>query len=121
MDMKEFYDAVGGDYTDVCERLMSEKAVVVFIGKFLQDSTFSEMAEMLENDNLPESFRTAHTLKGICANLGFKNLADASSEITELLRGGDIESAKKLFPTLKREYYNVLDSIEKLISSTQNT
>lgn len=117
MDMKEFYNAVGGDYTDVCERFMNEKIVGVFIEKFLQDSTFAEMADMLEHDSLPEAFRTAHTLKGICANLGFKNLADVSSEITELLRSGDIESAKKLFAKSKQEYYNVLDSIEKLRSA----
>ena len=61
MDMKEFYNAVGGDYTDVCERFMNEKIVGVFIEKFLQDSTFAEMADMLEHDNLPEAFRTAHT------------------------------------------------------------
>ena len=36
--------------------------------------------------NYEDAFRGAHTLKGVCQNLSFDRLYEASNELTELLR-----------------------------------
>ena len=40
----------------------------------------------MENKNFEGSFRGAHTLKGVCQNLSFDLLYEASHELAELLR-----------------------------------
>ena len=53
---------------------------------FLDDSSFSELCRALEEGQREEAFRAAHTLKGVCANLGFDQLRTSASALTELLR-----------------------------------
>ena len=49
-----------------------------------------------------QAFRAAHTIKGICLNLGFDKLYQASSDITEQLRGKDtVEGTEERFLEVK--------------------
>jgi len=41
-----------------------------------------------------EAFRAAHTLKGVCQNLGFTNLYQPTCDLTEVLRTGTLEGTK---------------------------
>ena len=59
-------------------------------------------------------FRAAHTLKGICANLGFKSLFEVSYEITEALRAGDMEQAKVMWPDVQACYARVENALNQL-------
>ena len=49
-------------------------------------------------------FRAAHTLKGVCVNLGFDKLYEASSKITEQLRAGKLEGCDEMFKDVEKEY-----------------
>lgn len=53
---------------------------------------------------MDESFRAAHTLKGITQNLGFSQLSPLAIEITEILRAGTMDGTDTLFPQLKEKY-----------------
>ena len=63
-----------------------------------------------------EAFRASHTLKGICLNLGFTALCDASSALTEKLRGNNTldDESRSLFARLHEEYDRTIQAIEKL-------
>lgn len=86
MNIKEFYDAIGEDYAEIIGRLRVESRVVKYVTKFPADTCFVTLRSSIEGKNYAEAFRSAHTLKGICLNLGFNNLYKVVSEITEKLR-----------------------------------
>lgn len=80
MTVKECYEQMGSDYEGVLERLGSEAIVKRFALKFLQDPSFAQLKESLAKNDGEEAFRAAHTLKGVCLNLGFDELFEVSSE-----------------------------------------
>lgn len=88
MDLKECYVKLGGDYDEVLARLYSEDMIRRFLIKFLSDGTYDLLTEQLLLENYLEAFRAAHTLKGVCENLGLSDLCKSSSMLTEALRAG---------------------------------
>ena len=98
MTVKECYEQMGSDYEGVLGRMGSEAMIKRFALKFLQDPSFNNLKENLEKNDGEEAFRAAHTLKGVCLNLGFDELYEASAEITEKLRGKEYvpESRRKI-------------------------
>ena len=69
--------------------------------KFLDDNSYANLKEAIAAGNVEEAFRAAHTLKGVCLNLGFDNLYKASSAITEIFRAGELAGAKKHLKKLR--------------------
>ena len=86
MTVKECYEQMGADYEGVLGRLRSEGLIKKFAKKFLDDGSFQSLKDNLAQGNGEEAFRAAHTLKGVCQNLGFDNLYQVSFDITEKLR-----------------------------------
>ena len=86
MTVEQCYQALGGNYAEVSRRLPSPRLVTKFLGKFLEDSSFEDLCAQLRAENRPEAFRAAHTLKGVCQNLGFGRLSASAEKLTELLR-----------------------------------
>lgn len=90
MTLQECYEKLGGDYDQVAMRLPSAKLIERFVGLFLQDTSYEQLCQAMQDGNREDAFRAAHTLKGVCANLSFTKLCHSASELTELLR---VESA----------------------------
>ena len=86
MTMRECYEAIGGNYEDVLGRLRSEALIRKFTLKFLEDQSYPQLKQALNDKNYEDAFRSAHTLKGVCQNLSFDRLYEVSNELTELLR-----------------------------------
>lgn len=86
MDFKDYYLKAGGDYEDALERLISERFIERFAMKLIDDKTYPQLLEAVAAGDIDESFRLAHTLKGVAANVGFTNLFNAASNLTEQLR-----------------------------------
>lgn len=108
MKIEECYEKLGGNYAEVKMRLPSLALVEKFLNKFLQDQSFETLCVQTENKNCEESFRAAHTLKGICANLGFGTLFRCASELTEELR-----DAKEISQNAIALLQNVKNAYEK--------
>jgi len=104
MTTKECYEKMGSNYEKVLGRLGSEMIIKKFAIKFLDDSSFQNLKDALTGKNLDDSFRAAHTLKGVCVNLGFDKLYEASSKITEQLRAGKLEGCDEMFKDVEKEY-----------------
>lgn len=111
MTLQEFYTAINGDYQDVIGRLRSEKLVRKFVLKFLNDGSYNLLCQSLKDKNYEDAFRAAHTIKGVCQNLGFTKLLDSSSKLTEALRNGWSEEAGGLVEQVKGDYQDTADTI----------
>lgn len=76
--------------------------------------SMSQLTQAMDAGDVETAFRAAHTLKGICANLGFKSLFEVSYDITEALRAGDMEQAKVMWPGVQACYARVENALNQL-------
>ena len=103
--LEQAYHELGADYEGVTTRLMGDALVARFVGKFFEDENFVKLGEALAAQDVKAAFMAAHTLKGVCQNLGFDNLYAPSSELTEVLRAGSLEGADELYAKVAAEYH----------------
>ena len=114
MTLEQFYHAIGGDYRGVLDRLPSTDFVRRFALKFLQDDSFPNLKKALAEKDAQTAFRAAHTLKGVCQNLGFDTLYVPASALTEALRGGSLDGSAALFAAVEKEYLRVVEALKEL-------
>ena len=114
MTVKECYEQMGSDYEGVLGRMGSEAMIKRFALKFLQDPSFNNLKENLEKNDGEEAFRAAHTLKGVCLNLGFDELYEVSAEITEKLRGKETVGCEDMFQKVEEKYQKTVNAIKGL-------
>lgn len=114
MTVKECYEQMGADYEGVLGRLRSEALIKKFAKKFLDNGSFQSLKDNLAAGNGEEAFRAAHTLKGVCQNLGFDNLYTVSFEITEKLRERATEGSEELFAKVEEQYKKTTDAIRMM-------
>lgn len=114
MELKNCYEAFGGDYDDVIRRMGSSDRVVKILGIFLRDNTAGELAAALERGDLDAAFMAAHTLKGIALNLGLSELSRTAARLTEELRA---RKYTDLVPELADGVAEIYGNIHKTIKS----
>lgn len=114
MTLEECYAALGGDYAGTMTRLQSERIVGKFIRKFPGDGSYEELNRALAAGDLEAAFRAAHTLKGICKNLGLDRLGASVEELTEALRPRETLPAPELTGRVRQDYELTLDAISRL-------
>lgn len=114
MTVKDCYNKMGASYQNVMARFGNEDMVKRFALKFLQDDSFEQLKMALEKQDAEASFRAAHTLKGLCLNLGFDSLFEVTTVITEHLRDGQIAGWESLFEKVEQRYVIVKESLEQL-------
>lgn len=111
MTLKECYAAFGGDYEETIGRLRSERLIQKFALKFLDDQSYDLLCSTMESGDYEEAFRAAHTIKGVCQNLGFTALGASSSELSEALRHGYTPEADALVQRVKADYQTTSQAI----------
>ena len=111
MTIQECYKKMGADYEDVLKRLYSEGMIRKFARMFLDDDSYPKLEQSLKEENAEEAFRAAHTLKGVCQNLGFTNLYQPAYELTEVLRAGTLEGSGEWFARVTEQYKITTDAI----------
>ena len=85
------------------------------IEELIKNPSFGQLETALADKDAETAFRAAHTLKGICLNLGFDNLFAPSQELTEKLRGATtIEGADELFAAVEKEYDRTCEALRKI-------
>lgn len=113
MTLQECYLALDGDFEDVKHRLPTDRMVQKFVLKFLNDPSYQLLCDSMEAGNYTDAFRAAHTIKGVCANMAFSALLESSSQLTELLRAGDMgDQAQELFQRVKADYAKTAQAIQ---------
>ena len=116
MTLEAFYNTIGSDYKAVLTRMCnSEKILDKFVRKFLNDKTSEELFSAYERGDYETAFRMAHTLKGLCANLGLDKLHASSSELTEALRNGVVaDNASELLEQVRADYDMTIGALSQL-------
>ena len=114
MTIKECYEKMGSDYEAVLERIPGEAIIKKFAKKFVDDGSYNNLVNAMQENNAQEAFRAVHTLKGICLNLGFDALYKASYELTEKLRDGHMDGSEEAFKAVEDAYKLTIDSIKQL-------
>ena len=111
MTLQECYAALECDYQGVLGRLTSERMVQKFVLKFLNDGSYDLLVRSMEEENYPEAFRAAHTIKGVCQNLDFTRLYRSSNQLSEALRNGFTPEAPALVEQVKSDYAQTISAI----------
>ncbi len=105
MTLREFYEKIGVDPTNVLQRFGGSEAMLgKFVKKFLADGTFVQLTEAMEKKDWENVFRAAHTLKGLSGNFDFLKVYDLSAKIVERYRANDFDAIPPLFDELKARY-----------------
>lgn len=117
MTLEAFYQQIGSNYENVLKRLLSEKRIVNFVIRFLEDDSFDKLCQSLDNMDYDTAFNYAHNLKGLAQNLGFENLAKSSGKISDILRSDNkniFKTSHKLINDLISDYNDVKAAIIEL-------
>lgn len=116
MNVAEFYSLIHGDYAGTMERLMKEERITKYLGKFLNNTDYDVMKKALEEKDWELAFRSSHNLKGMALNLGLGDVARSSSDLCEMLRGGEpkqpIDDQLRL---VESDYAFTLEKIRELL------
>lgn len=113
MTIKECYEQIGSDYESILKRFGSEAMIQRFALKFLKDGSFTDLKKALAEGDGETAFRAAHTLKGVCLNLGFDRLYEVSAELTEKLRGHEVAGSEALFAKVEEQYDTLTGVLRK--------
>lgn len=115
MTVQECYAAIQGDYKEASRRFMDDNRIRKFLFMFLQDETFNRLCAAMDRKEYQDSFREAHTLKGLCQNMAFSDFFIPVNNLTECLRGGECGSeALEQFELVKEKYAAIRKAIEEL-------
>ena len=117
MTLNEFYREADGNYTDVTRRLCGPAVVYKFLRRYPNDNCMELLRKGIEAVDREAAFRAAHTLKGVCLNLGLGRLGKLSARMADILRPGNPYDAVRviqLLPELEREQNRLLKAIDEL-------
>lgn len=116
MTVKEFYEEIEADYDDVHMRLLDDERIKRFLLKFLNDGSYSQLCKAVENKDINEAFRAAHTLKGVTQNLSITPLYNTANVLTEKLRNAReySEDIDQMLDVIKEDYSKIISCINML-------
>ena len=116
MTVKEFYDAVGGDYADAADRLKNDILITRFLKMITRDKNMHLLTEAVSMQDEEQAFYAVHTLKGIALNLSLTVFAEKCSYMTERLREQKYmpEDISQMYEAVKKEYDKVTGMLKEL-------
>ena len=114
MNVKNCYEIMNGDYEDVKRRFLTDARIRRFALLFLNDCSMEELRAAMRDKDCEKGFQAAHTLKGVCLNLGFTGLYEPVCGITEMLREGDDESASAEMPAVETAFDATVKGLHEL-------
>ncbi len=109
----------GADVDATLKRFMGNETLYMkFIMKFLDDKNFAGVKENLGKKDYEAAYVSAHTLKGVTANLGLDPVYKVVSQISDMLKGKspeevDHEKLKELSGQLEVEYSRFIRILEE--------
>lgn len=119
MTIEEKMKAAGIDWETTVQRFCGNQSLYVkFLKRFTEDQTFCQLQEAWKEKDAEKTERSAHTLKGTCANLGMSLLADRFDRIVQEIRnGGTVECFEKeeLMEDCEREYRKIWTLLKELM------
>ena len=113
MTVQECYNKMHGNYSEVLERLGMDRIIEKFLLKFPQDESMNQLRSAIQEGDIEGSFKAAHTLKGVAANLAFTELQKATDVLTEQLRPKNEPADPTLVAAVEKAYNDTITAIEE--------
>ena len=105
----------GIDVAQALERVMGNEALLErLLGRFLDDPQYPALCTALKGGDTEQAVIAAHTLKGVCQNLGFSNLYAPAVTLTETLRAGQLDGTAEQFAEVEKQYRITMAAIQAL-------
>ena len=108
------------DYESAMKRVMKkEKLLVRLAGLFIDDmpKRIEELKSAIEEENIESIRLTAHTIKGISANLSGLRLQELASELEAAAKQSDIQQVKQLVPSVIAANEEFTEVLRKHVAS----
>ena len=91
----------GCDVDGALERFLDDKELyMTCLQTIITDGNFVKLGAALEEQNVPQAFDYAHTLKGVFANLGLTPMYTVVETLVEPLRAGSVSSLEEPYAKL---------------------
>ena len=117
MILQDLYRKVGGNYEEVIGRLGKEERIIKYLLKFSEAGAFADYEKAAEAKDYEECFRTLHSLKGMCLNLGLTRLEESSTRLCEVYRHGEpSENIDELYKKAKKDYDNAIKAVHSMLN-----
>lgn len=115
MKLEELAVQLQMDLNGTMARFGGSRALLLrFLKKFLQDTTYAALQEAVAAGDHAAVERTAHTLKGVAANLGLEPLRAGSDALVTAERTGRQDEVPALFAALSADYQAAQAAISAL-------
>lgn len=115
--MKDKLVSVGVEYEEVLKRFMGKEDFYLrMLKKFLNDKNYEGLKQAVDDKNWTDAFTYAHTVKGLCGNLGLGSIMDYVSPLTEELRAEpyDEETIQNHMKHVTKAYEKTVEVIQSL-------
>ena len=114
MDVKKFYEEIGGNYSSALSIMMNDILIERMIHKFMSNNVYNDIIKASEEKAMKQVFALSHSFKGVTGNLALTPLFELSSKITELTRNNEnadideeIKMLKEKYELIERAYNNL--------------
>ena len=105
-------ESAGMEIDRTVERFSGNEGIYVkFLKKFPDDENLTQLSQAVAAGDDETALRAAHTLKGLCANLGMKTLYELCSEMVRLYREQQPDEAAAQLPALRAAHERVCGAI----------
>lgn len=115
--MKEKLEEIGVQYDEVLTRFMGKEDFYLrMLKKFLDDKNYEGLKQAVEQKNWTEAFTYAHTVKGLCGNLGLGALQEYVVPLTDEVRAEPYDEAKiaDYMDSVTQAYEKTVETIRSL-------
>ena len=118
MTLREFYAGIDGSYDEAIKRLMNEKLMLKYLGKFADSGDYAAMMAAAAAKDWEAVFRYSHNLKGVCLNLELGRLSRSASALCDSTRNGPpAGDISELVSAVAADYALVMESIRAVQAS----
>ncbi len=114
MTVQEFYEKTNGNYEGALKRLKRDEMIQMFLKMFLQDDSYEKLLDAVERGDIDAAFGSAHTLKGVSANIELTQLHEAVCELVEQLRPKQEQADAELMARVKEKYESTVKAIREV-------
>lgn len=103
------------DFQRLLSRFSDNRMLLIrFMKKFPNDETYSVLKDSVDKEDYEKVLTSAHTLKGISANLGFDKLSNLCAQMVGDIREGSYDNVLAVFQEIAKEYQLVVEVIDKI-------
>lgn len=115
MTLQELVGILPLDYDGAVARFGGNEALYGrFLNKFLQDGTYNALKRAVDCEDYGQVEQQAHTLKGVAANLGLRQLSEDSDHLVQAVRQKAWDQILPLYAKLQEEYQITTRALNQL-------